>query len=96
MTDRRREWELESLMESVLVDGLVITTRAKLAALLGRTRERSEVWSEIKEAYEAVGGEANHLWGKRFGSQIVLARFQLERDPYDSVQSHPFDPQARG
>ena len=80
--ERRRRWELESLLETVLVDGMIITSRAKLPTLLGRERERGEVWREICDLYEEIGGESKGLRGKRVGSQILLTRFDLDEDPY--------------
>lgn len=90
-TERRRRWELESLLEVVLVDGMVVTSRSKLPTLLGRERERGEVWAEICDLYEELGGDARELRGKRVGSQILLTRFDLERNPY---AGDAFEPRA--
>ena len=89
--ERRRRWELESLLEAVLVDGLVITSRAKLPSLLGRERERSEVWREICTLYEDIGGDSAELRGKRVGSRVLLARFDLDENPY---VGEVFEPRA--
>jgi hypothetical protein len=90
--ERRRRWELESLLEAVLVDGMVIISRSKLPTLLGRERERSEVWQEIAELYDELGGDSRELRGKRVGSQILLTRFDLEGNPY---AGDVFEPRAK-
>jgi hypothetical protein len=90
--DRRRRWELESLLETVLVDGMVTTSRSKLPTLLGRERERGEVWQEICELYDEIGGDSNELRGKRVGSQFLLTRFDLDQNPY---AGDVFEPRAR-
>jgi len=89
--ERRRRWELESLLETVLVDGMVTTSRSKLPTLLGRERERGEVWQEICNLYEEIGGDPEELRGKRVGTQILLTRFEVAENPYaDDV----FEPRA--
>jgi hypothetical protein len=89
--ERRRRWELESLLETVLIDGMVITSRSKLPTLLSRERERGEVWQEIRELYEEIGGDPEELRGKRVGSQILLTRFDLDENPY---AGDVFEPRA--
>lgn len=89
--ERRRRWELESLLETVLVDGMVIVSRSKLPTLLGRERERNEIWDEVCELYEEIGGSPRELRGKRIGSVILISRFDLEKSPY---AAQVFEPKA--
>jgi hypothetical protein len=90
--ERRRRWELESLLESVLVDGMVVTSRYKLPTLLGRARERGEVWQELCDLYEEIGGNPKELRGKRVGDRLLLTRFQVDSNPYDSEAADVIDP----
>ena len=83
---------IEVLLETILVDGMVTISRSKLPTLLGRERERGEVWQEICELYEEIGGDTSELRGKRVGSRILLTRFDLDEDPY---AGDVFEPRAR-
>lgn len=86
-TSKRRDWELESALETLLVQGMIIIPRYKIPTLLGRERERGEVWEEIVEKYEDIGGEGSRLRGKRVGDNILLTRFDLDRNPYASDET---------
>jgi hypothetical protein len=87
--ERRRRWDLESLLETVLVEGMVIIGRSKLPTLLGRERERNEIWQEMCDLYEEIGGDSEELRGKRVGSQILLTRFDLDKNPYAGTIFEP-------
>lgn len=88
---KRRRYELKSLLETILVDGMVIVSRAKLTSLVNRERERGEIWDEIFELYGEIEGDPNELRGKRVGSQILITRFALDKNPY---AGEAFDPKA--
>ncbi len=94
--ERRRKWELESLLEAVLVDGMVVVSRFKVPVLLGRSRERSEVWQELQDLYEEIGGNPEHLRGKRVGDRLLLTRFGLDDNPYDSASCEIIEPGKQG
>ena len=82
--NRRRRYELESILETVLVEGYALIPRYKLPTLLGRERERGEIWNELIELYEDLGGETRELRGKRVGDKLFLSRFDFDKNPYDS------------
>ncbi len=90
--ERRRRWELESLLEAVLVDGMAVVSRFKVPTLLGRSRERGEVWQELRDLYEEIGGDPDQLRGKRVGDRLLLTRFALDDNPYDSASCEIIEP----
>jgi hypothetical protein len=94
--ERRRRWELESLLEAVLVDGMVVVSRFKVPTLLGRTRERGEIWQELLDLYEDIGGDPSQLRGKRVGDRLLLTRFGLDDNPYDSASCEVIEPGKLG
>ena len=59
-------------------------SRYKVPTLLGRERERGEVWQEIIEKYEEIGGNPGEFLGKRIGGLLLLTRFKLDKNPYES------------
>lgn len=88
---KRRRYELESILETVMVDGFVLVSRAKFTSLANRERERSEIWEEVQELYEGLQGDPSELRGKRVGSKILITRFDLDENPY---AIEPFEPKA--
>lgn len=87
LISRRRDGELESILEDVLVEGFSLVSRYKVPTLLGRERERGEIWQEIIEKYEEMGGIPSELRGKRVGGYLLLARFSLDKNPYETDET---------
>ena len=85
---RRRDG---SLLETVLLDGMVMVSRAKLPSRVKRERERGEVWREIYELYEELQDDPEELREKRVGSHILITRLELDENPY---AGEAFEPKA--
>ena len=91
--NRRRDWELESILETVLVQGFVVIPRYRLPTLLSRERERGEIWNSIIDIYDELGGDKKELRGKRVGDSVIITRFNLDTNPYD-LDDNIFNPRA--
>jgi hypothetical protein len=96
VTERRRRWELESMLETVLVDGMVIASRFRIPTLLGRARERGEIWQELLDIYADLGGDPTQLRGKKIGDKILITRFDMDINPYDSASFEEIRPSTIG
>lgn len=79
-TDRRREYELENTLETLIFEKVLVINKSRLLQLLGRERDRPEAWEELLEHFAAVGGERDELYASDLsGDRIILATFPLAR-----------------
>jgi hypothetical protein len=79
---RRRAWELEGHMETVLKAQRLEIPVAKMLALLDRVNHHPGAWVEIQNAYEAVGGDPDELHGRVFGDMLLITRGPLQTAPF--------------
>jgi hypothetical protein len=71
-SDRYRQHELESVLESVMHTNYAFIPLKKLLKLLGKGNRAAGTWAALRDAYTDVGGDASSLWIAEFPNEIIF------------------------